>query len=160
MIWHDNRCTRNACHDHRVVHGCCDQPVIAATLRRCRCPLELLVQAGHAVAGGSELFGLLEGPGDVVAGVGGFGGQLVDLGEKPGPEGLKASPTEGDNLCAHAYVRISSSYRPESSGRLGLLPLDKAAKKSPYLIGCSGLCVSGYSSEYISMRSGNALTSA
>jgi len=32
------------------------------------------------ISDGGELVGLGEGPGDVVAGVRGFGGQLVDLG--------------------------------------------------------------------------------
>ena len=41
---------------------------------------ELLLEVGDAVAGGGEPPSLRKGAGDVVAGVGGFGGELVDLG--------------------------------------------------------------------------------
>jgi hypothetical protein len=81
------------------VDGGLDQPVFAVLgglLRRGDMLgggglAELLVQAGDAVAGGVELAGLGEGAGEVVLAVGGFGGELVDLGEGPGLEGFQAA---------------------------------------------------------------------
>jgi hypothetical protein len=70
----------DSCHGRPVMHDRCDQPVIVAASRwHSRFP-ELLLEAGDAVAGGGELVGLGEGLGDVVAGVGGFGGELADFG--------------------------------------------------------------------------------
>ena len=91
---HDDTRTRNACHNRRVVHGRSDQPVVVRVLECCGDPvidvlgpaarrvLELAIDLLDAVAGGGELAGLGKRPGNVVAGVGGFRGQLVDLGQR------------------------------------------------------------------------------
>jgi hypothetical protein len=70
---HDDRRTGNPGHDRRIVYRGRGQPVVAGSGGHYGLP-ELFFQAEDAVTGGGELAGLREGPGDVVAGVGGFGG--------------------------------------------------------------------------------------
>ena len=78
---YDDSLPGNPCYDRRIVHRRCEQPVIVIAPRgRCGFP-EFLLQAEDTVTGGGELAGVGEGPGNVVAGVRGFGGQLVDLGQ-------------------------------------------------------------------------------
>ncbi len=63
----DDSRTGNPCHDHRIVHRRCEQPVIAIAPRgRCGFP-KFLLQAEDAVTGGGELAGLGEGPGPAPA---------------------------------------------------------------------------------------------
>ncbi len=80
LAGYDDSRTGNPCHDRCIAHRRCEQPVIAIAPRgRCGFP-KFLLQAEDVISDGGELVGLGEGPGDVVAGVRGFGGQLVDLG--------------------------------------------------------------------------------
>jgi hypothetical protein len=78
---YDDSRTGNPCHDRGIVHRRCEQPVIAIAPRgHCGYP-EFLLQTEDVVTGGGQLAGLGEGPGNVVAGVRGFRGQLVDFGQ-------------------------------------------------------------------------------
>jgi len=68
----------------------CQAAIAVAPGWRSRFP-ELLFKARDAVAGSRELGGLRERLGDVVAGVGGFGGELVDLGLGARSKGFEAA---------------------------------------------------------------------